>query len=100
MNRRGFLKGLAGLAALACAPSIPAALVQTEQERLLAKMATGLVENEIFYLDGPVTISGVNNLIINRCIFKCKNLEPNDPIVQIDKCNKLTISNCSFVKLI
>ena len=69
INRRGFLKGIGALAALAVAPSIPAALVQSEMDRLMAKIATGVVRDEIFYLDGPVILSGVNNLRITQCKF-------------------------------
>jgi hypothetical protein len=46
MNRRGFLKGLAGLAALACAPGIPAALAESQHERFMRLAATGLIENQ------------------------------------------------------
>ena len=69
MNRRYFLKWLAGLAAAMVAPIVPAALVQTEQQRFTEMLETGLVENQTFYLDGPIVLENVSNLVIRYCQF-------------------------------
>lgn len=95
MNRRGFIRGLVGLAALAAAPTLPAKLIQTEQERFLAEAATGVVRGKVFYLDGPVVLSGIHNLLIDECTFFLKNLG-SQAALMIDDCSGLIISNCVF----
>ena len=94
INRRGFLKGIGALAALAVAPSIPAALVQSEMDRLMAKIATGVVSGETFYLDGPIVISGVNNLRITECRFVFKMSAPWEYLVKIEDAQNLIFSSC------
>ena len=97
MNRRGFLQGFAALAACAVAPTIPAALVQTEVDRLMAKIATGLVEGETFYLEGGIVLDGIRNLTINRCHFYMIGKPSNEPMITVSKnCDGLTITNCTF----
>ena len=68
-TRRTFIKGLAAFAALAVAPAIPAALVETEHQRLFRLMRTGLIEGETFYLDHGILLRDVHNLIVRNCNF-------------------------------
>jgi hypothetical protein len=97
MNRRGFLKGFAALAAVAVAPTIPAALVRSEIDRLMAKIATGVVENETFYLDGGIVLQGMKGLIINHCRFVFRQIGENEPFVTVgDGCDRISITNCAF----
>jgi hypothetical protein len=69
ITRRGFIFGAAGIAALAVSPAIAEAFQETEQQRLQRMIESGVIEDECFYLDGPVTISGVEKLRVNRCLF-------------------------------
>lgn len=95
MNRRGFIRGLVGLAALAAAPTLSAKLIQTEQKRFLAEAATGVIRGKFFYLDGPVVLSGIHNLLIDECTFFFKKFGNQSALI-INDCSDLTISNCLF----
>lgn len=97
MNRRGFIQGFAALAALSVAPGAAAALVQTELDRLIAKMETGLVFNETFYLDGGIILRGMKGLTITQCRFVFSQLGADEPCVEIGEgCDSITITNCVF----
>ena len=81
MNRREFIKGLAAFAVLALAPSMAPGLVQTEMQRLQTKFATSLVENEIFYLNGPIVLENIKNLLIRNCHFMFRNVVRGEMLV-------------------
>jgi hypothetical protein len=93
MNRRIFIKGLAGLAALLVAPTVPARLVETEKARFLRMMKTGLIESQTFYLDAPIEIDYVNNLVIRNCVFKLKN---GGCLHLGEHCQRCVIERCTF----
>jgi hypothetical protein len=63
--RRGFLTGVAAFMATAIAPNT--ARPETHLERFTRMAATGRIEDQTFYFDGPVTLSNVNNLKVARC---------------------------------
>lgn len=93
MNRRGFISGLLGLAALSVAPTL--VLSETDKEKFLKEAATGRIVGKTFYLDGPVTLHNINNLVIDQCIFYC-NLLPNEPLLSVNNCKNLVIQNSNF----
>ena len=95
MKRRGFLQGIAALAALAVAPSIAAPARSAEHQRFIEMMKTGRVANQIFYLDGPIIIDGVNDLIIECCIFEFSRGHKGY-LVEITNSRNLVIQNCDF----
>ena len=100
MNRRTFIKGIFSFAAIAVAPSLPVLAAQTEQARLAAAMQSGLVENEIFYLNGPIIIQGISNLIIRNCHFRFRGVDADESIVKIGKdCSNVTLEYCFFQEL-
>ena len=71
VSRRTFLKTLGALAACAIAEPVLGKieyLFPSEQRRLLALMRTGIVENQTFYFDHPISIE-FSNLIIRNCEF-------------------------------
>lgn len=105
MSRRRFIGSFAALAALAVAPaalaSAATALTPTDLARLIVGMATGLVEDQVFYLDAPIEINvcveirrckfifakeiadetlvtvrpGADGSFIHDCIFVCPNFK-------------------------
>lgn len=79
MNRRGFIKSFGALAALAVTPAL-AKLRQTDAERLIEAMRTGVVSDQTFVLTEPLTID-IPNLTITRCRFIFKGLPLNGPMV-------------------
>lgn len=96
ISRRGFIKGLAALAAVAIAPSITEeALVKKEHKRLLALMNTGLIENEIFYLEDTLIIQNIDNLIIRNCTFKFPK-GFRDACLDISNTTGIQIIDCIF----
>jgi hypothetical protein len=71
MNRRNFLKGAVGLAAVAVTWPTLARLSRSDRERLADQIRTGgVIENQTFLLEGsgPVVIA-VDNLTIRNCRF-------------------------------
>ena len=96
MNRRGFIKGLAGLAALAVVPGTAVLAAKTQQERFLAAAATGLIEHQTFYLDGPVVLSGIDGLVIRHCTFLLR-LKSGESMVSADEsCRNVLVTSCIF----
>lgn len=72
MNRRNFIRGAAGLAALAVAGPTLARLSRTDRERLESLIeAGGTIRGQTFLLpdSGPIKISGIKNLLIEECNF-------------------------------
>lgn len=101
MNRRGFIKSLASLAAAAVAvttaPNAVAALqslVPSDLDRLMASMRSGLVEKQTFVFYKPITIS-IDNLVIRHCtlIFKLMEKDRNKPLIIVDS-NNLYMHDC------
>ena len=73
MDRRSFIRGFAGLAALAIAsPNSLAALSQTDRNRLVSQMRDGgLIEGQTFVIDDGMSIEfqGIRGLTIRNCRF-------------------------------
>ena len=64
----------------------------------MAKVATGLVENETFYLDGGIVLQGIQGLTINQCRFVFRGLKDGEYMITLgDGCDRTTISNCNFM---
>lgn len=97
MNRRNFIRGATGLAALAVAGPTLAALSQTDRERLIQQIRSGLVEDQVFVLDegGPIVIAGINELIIRRCRFVWKDRKPRY-FIEMSKSSHVRIESCIF----
>lgn len=70
MSRRSFIGTVAALAALAVTPSL-AKLPQSDMERLLAMIRTGLVMDQTFHLDAPITINFPVVIVNCKFIFSC-----------------------------
>ena len=94
-TRRGFIRGLVGLAALAAAPTLPLAIAKTQQELFLEEAVGGVIRGKVFYLDGPITLKGVKNLIIDECSFFCKYIG-DKAMLTIEDCDGLWLTNCTF----
>jgi hypothetical protein len=98
MNRRGFLRGFAGLAAAAVvAQALPiVALPKSDQERLVEQMKRGgVIRGQTFFVDGLVAIVGVSDLLIDECVFVIRNPHP-DYCLRVEKAERVTVSNCVF----
>lgn len=99
MNRRTFLRGFAGLAAVAVAGPTLAALSKTDRDRLVAQMQNnGVIEDQTFVIrDGkPIMLKDVHGLTIRRCRFIWTT--PSDgPYIIVGKgCDYCTLDTCSF----
>lgn len=66
MNRRNFIKSLAGLAALTVMPGV--SLSASDAEKFEQECKSGLVTGKTFYLDRMATFR-VDGLIIEHCKF-------------------------------
>jgi len=99
MNRRNFLRGFAGLAALAVAGPSLAALTQTDRERLVAQMRDGgVIEGQTFVIhDGRgITFNNIRNLSIRRCNF-IWTTPCTGALLQFGRnTENCEISNCNF----
>jgi hypothetical protein len=97
VNRRGFIKGLAGLAALTVAPGIPFAQAKSDYERFISMARTGTVVGQTFYIDGPIILERLSNLLVERCRFVItRELTTNEPICAMRHCSDVLLRNCVF----
>lgn len=96
MDRRSFIRGLAGLAAIAVSGKTLAFVLQTERERLLSQMiAGGLIEDQTFIIEdsGPVVFEGINRLTIHNCRFIWRVPRTSHFFV-FRQCKEILITNC------
>jgi len=92
-TRRGFIKGLAALAALTTMPG----MAPMKTDAFIIKARTGICEDQIFFVDGPIIIEVVHNLIIRRCTFICsRELNDDEFPVTIKNSSYLTLESCFF----
>lgn len=100
MNRRGFIKTVGALAALAAVPTGAAAglraLTLDERERFLAMARTGLIENQTFVLEGPVVLDFRRHLIIRNCLFYVRTKGNDQAMLVVRRSRKLAIYDCRF----
>jgi hypothetical protein len=96
MSRRGFLKSLACLAGAAAVANIGLRIsTETDAERLARKVASGIVENEVFHLYEPVDLAGFSNLVIRNCrfVYLC---EVPYMVYMNNKSSNVLVDNCHF----
>ena len=98
MNRRAFIQGIAGLAALAITPNLLAKdklVIQTRLEKLIQ---SGLVQDEVFYCKSPILLRNIKNLVIKNCTFIFADQIPaNISMIEIEgTCESLVITSCNF----
>lgn len=93
MNRRGFLKSFGALAAAAVAGPALVKLAVTDVDRLIAAMRTGLIRDQTFIFQGPITLA-MDNLSILNCVFIFEYDGP-EPWITVDGKNTL-VANCFF----
>ena len=90
MDRRGFIKSALGLAALTVAGvNAPSLLAQRSIQE---QVSSGLVENQIFYIDEPIVID-IDNVKIRNCRFIVNTDLPNVITVLSES---FQITNCDF----
>lgn len=94
MNRRGFIRSFAALAAFSVTPKTFAKLAPTDRERLIAAMQTGVIRNQMFLLDGPIVMD-VPKLIVNGCMFTFRNMHKDDVAITL-KNHNFTFMHCMF----
>lgn len=99
MNRRHFLRSVVALAAIVSIPATAKAgygfLSGSEMQRFLDMAASGVVRDQIFLLDHPITID-FDNLIIYNCTF-IKKFSDNAPMITLSKaCRNIKITTCFF----
>ncbi len=94
ITRRGFLKSFSALAACAVAGPTLARLPVSDNARLIAAMQSGLIENQSFVFDGPITLN-VSNLVIRNCIFMFRCPYHMKDAITIDG-DFLTLDRCDF----
>lgn len=96
ITRRGIIQGLGGLAALAVIPSTRRAIPLGQQD-LFVRLAkkNGVVRDAEFLLDGPIVLTDISNLVVERTIFRASHRFPaGEPMLHISG----TCSNFKFVK--
>ena len=93
MNRRNFIRGALGLAALAAAGPLVSS-PKTVIDRILEKAKTGLIEYETFYLDEPIVFEYQENLTIRNCQFIMT--KPMNTAIIVRKNTRLQIYSCHF----
>lgn len=95
-KRRVFLKGAAGLATIAAVGGVGLSfrtLTETEEQRFMRMVESGLVQDQLFVLTEPVTIISDKELTINRCTFILKG-NFNSPAFRVE--GPVRITNCAF----
>lgn len=98
-SRRRFLKGSAGLAAVAAVggPGVMQLLGESEQQRLVEQIkSTGIVENMYFYVDRPLVIQNIDGVIIRNCHFECLPEFVGDCILETKNASNFVINGCVF----
>ncbi len=73
-------------------------LPETDMQRLLRLARTSrVIEDQIFVLDGPVKLSGINDLTITRCQFLLPKPTPSVPYMfDVGDCQYLRVFECHF----
>lgn len=70
MDRRKFLKGLAGLATIVVAgPSLEFLSPAAQADFVALTKRTKLIEGKTFYLEGPAILEGISYLKVRDCDF-------------------------------
>lgn len=98
-SRRRFLRGAAGLAAVAVVlPSTGGIrlLTETETDRLLAMVKSGLVENHTFYLDRTAVLCDLRDVVFRNCRFIAADGFVGDMLLHVKGCERVTIESCHF----
>jgi len=96
MDRRSFIKGALGLAALTVAGgALSEEKLDSTTERFQKAIDGGLIENETFYLDEPITIA-ISGVVIRNCTFVAK--KPMEYMIYITN-GYTTLDRCDFYTL-
>lgn len=101
-SRRRFIKGAAGLAAIAAIPVGASGALQllspAEKADLVTKIESGsVIENITFVLDKPITLKNVSNVLIRNCRFIASPDFVGLEMIYIDAgCEGLTIRDSVF----
>jgi len=97
MNRRTFIKGFIGLAACAVTEvnGLHIPLIETDRDKFVRMCKTGLIENQIFNIDGGVVLRDMGNLTIRNCVFNFTS-QPNVALTIGEGCEYLTVTGCHF----
>ncbi|MBK9497667.1 MAG: hypothetical protein IPO08_24775 [Xanthomonadales bacterium] len=97
ISRRGILLGAGALVATAVVPHKFVPLRETDMQRLLWLASTEhVIEDQTFYLTGPIVLENITNLAICRChfIWECGH---DGPLVDFrGDCRNLGFSYCHF----
>ncbi len=99
MDRRGFIRGIAGLAALSVAPWVKPEEIDTGMRVFLKEARTGLVYRKTFYIEGPVRLVKLRDLVIDSCLFYQTGIgahREHPYRVVITDCHNVSMMNCIF----
>lgn len=96
ITRRGFLGTLATVAATAVTMPGFVLLSVDDRHKLIARMRSGVVENEVFLFDGPVRLGLAENLIFRNCVFAWRTNEAMDSALTIVRGENLFFRDCVF----
>lgn len=98
MNRRNFILGAAGLAALAVAGPSLVKLAATDRALLEAQLVSGgIIENQTFLMpDGRgIALVGLNDVTIRNCQFIWK-VPLGGCYIEVERSDNVLIQECSF----
>lgn len=97
-SRRRFLKGAAGLAAVAVVASAGGVrlLSSTEIDRLKAMVESGRVIGQTFYLDRPAVLVGLRNVEFVDCQFVATADFTGRSMVEFSRCSNVAMRRCRF----
>jgi len=92
VTRRHFIRGAAGLAALAVVGPSLVKLTKTDRERLIEMVKTGVVRDQWFHISEPVVLRSYHGLLITNCYF----VMTDRGILDLADSRNVTISYCHF----